>query len=130
MYSIKKHKKLLSSWILTRRIDIKKVLLISGVFKKNLNFEKEFSCNRIVRSCFINLALNILENSHLVKVENLINSFSCTEKFDKLIKSKFRLPLCSVYYKKLIFTDRKTIYYNSIFLFFIKVKLISILSLK
>jgi len=130
MYSIKKHKKLLSSWILTRRIDIKKVLLISGVFKKNLNFEKEFSCNRLVRSCFINLPLNILENSHLVKVENLINSFNCTEKFDKLIKSKLRLPFCSVYYKKLIFTDRKTIYYNSIFWFLIKVKLILILSLK
>lgn len=129
MYSIKKHKKLLGSILLTRGLDIKSVLLISGVFKNRLKQEKELS-RRMSRSCFINISSNIIEKSHLVKVENQINIFNSVEKFDLFIKSKNRMSFCSVYHKKLIFTDRTVLRFNSLFWGFIQVKLISILILK
>ena len=130
IYSVKRHKKVLSSIVLSRNIECKNILLISGPLKKILKVEKN-SIYRLVRSGFINFLPEVgIETNHLVKVENYLYCFNSCDKFDLLIKSKTKLSVSSVYYKKCIFNNRKILCDNNLFWIFIKIKLLSILLLK
>ena len=130
IYSVKKHKKLLSSIVLARNIEFTNILLISGPLKKNLKVEKN-SAHRFVRSGFTNFLPEVgIEKNYLVKVENYIYCFNSCEKFDLLIKSKTKLSISSIYYKKFIFNNRKILIDNNLFWIFIEIKLLSILLLK
>jgi hypothetical protein len=129
IYSIKKQKKQLNSALISRNVDFKSILFISGVFKKNSKLGEEFN-QRLIRSGIIHSPIEIFEKNYLVKVENFIYKFNSSEKFDLLIKSKAKLSICSIYHKNFIFNNRKILYDNNLFWVFIKVKLLSIILFK